>query len=134
MKQFRALVMILLFLGLCFTVYSQDVKVKEFIIVDSAFNDSTNGELQLEYFTENDVLMRRVPKGETIKIHDGKAIYFGYGATHKWIRKCLKSGYTFESDEDDTLVFKVIKDKGYVHIKGKGKITKPDGTIIKLPL
>lgn len=41
-------------------------------------------------------------------------------------------GYKFESDSSDPLVFKIIKGQGYVHIRGKGTIITPKGTMSKL--
>ena len=35
--------------------------------------------------------------------------------------------YTFSSDEKDPLVFKLVKDKGLVYVKGKGTITTSEG-------
>ena len=41
--------------------------------------------------------------------------------------------HQFESDEKDPLVFKLVKDKGLLYLKGKGKVTLPDGKIVTIP-
>ena len=38
-----------------------------------------------------------------------------------------QDGYSFAGDSKDPLVFKLVKDAGYVYISGKGTLTTPDG-------
>jgi hypothetical protein len=41
--------------------------------------------------------------------------------------------HVFTSDEKDPLVFKLVKDKGLVYLKGKGKVALPDGKVLTTP-
>lgn len=41
--------------------------------------------------------------------------------------------HVFSSDEKDPLVFKLVKDKGFMHVKGSGKVQLPDGDILTIP-
>jgi hypothetical protein len=41
--------------------------------------------------------------------------------------------HVFSSDEKDPLVFKLVKEKGFVYVKGKGKVTLPDGKVLTTP-
>ena len=36
--------------------------------------------------------------------------------------------WSIHGDPDNPLVFKVVKERGYVHVGGSGAITAPDGT------
>jgi len=53
-------------------------------------------------------------------------------AIHTWMGVLTYHGYTFDSDQDNPLQFKVVADKGYDFIGGKGTVTRPDGTVVKL--
>lgn len=41
--------------------------------------------------------------------------------------------HVFSSDEKNPLVFKLVKDKGFMHVKGSGKVSLPDGNILTIP-
>jgi hypothetical protein len=56
-----------------------------------------------------------------------------YGAEHTWIDKATYAGYTFASDKDNPLLFRVDKNAGYLYISGKGIVTMPDGKKVTLP-
>jgi hypothetical protein len=54
------------------------------------------------------------------------------GGKHTWKGQLTYKGYTFASDENDPLQFRV-EEAGYVYVKGKGTVTFPDGTAVTLP-
>jgi hypothetical protein len=56
-----------------------------------------------------------------------------HGATHIYQGKVVIGKLIFDSDSKSPLTFKVDKDKGYLYIKGKGKVTLADGTVKSLP-
>ncbi len=64
-----------------------------------------------------------------ISMREGRYALWCYNAKHTWIGKIKYAGYTFSSDKDNPLQFRVDKDKGYVYVRGKGVITGPDGKI-----
>jgi hypothetical protein len=64
---------------------------------------------------------------------DVKGGLYCHKAKHTLIGEVSIFNYLFKSDNDNPLQFVVDKDKGYVYVKGKGTITKPDGKIINLP-
>jgi hypothetical protein len=78
-----------------------------------------------------DTLRIKVQSG-TLSIRNGKFAVWCYGAKHTWISTVSYSGHTFSSDADEPLQFVVDKDKGYVHVAGKGTVTLPDGTVVEL--
>jgi hypothetical protein len=41
--------------------------------------------------------------------------------------------HVFSSDTEDPLVFKLVMEKGFVYVKGKGKVTLPDGKVLTVP-
>jgi len=55
------------------------------------------------------------------------------GSTFTFIGNVRLAKHVFSSDEKDPLVFKLVKDKGFVHLKGKGKVTMRDGKSITIP-
>jgi len=64
---------------------------------------------------------------------DGRIVLWGYGVKHTWIGKSVYAGYTFDSDANDPLQFRVDREKGYVYVKGKGVVIEPDGKEVSLP-
>jgi hypothetical protein len=60
-------------------------------------------------------------------------VFWAPGVTHTWVGKNNILGYTFDSDTDWPLVFKVDKEKGYHYLRGKGSVTMPDGKVVFLP-
>lgn len=66
-------------------------------------------------------------------IFNGRATTFAHGSINTWIGKNEIFGYTFDSDKDDPLKFRVDREKGYVYVKGKGIVTTPDGVTTKFP-
>jgi uncharacterized protein YraI len=65
--------------------------------------------------------------GEAHVAIDGETQFTGNldyeGSTYTFIGKVKLLKYTFDSTEDDPLVLKLIKDKGFVYVKGKGTVT-----------
>jgi hypothetical protein len=79
-------------------------------------------------------LLFDVPYLATINTDDnGYLILWGYGAKHTWIGKSVYAGYTFDSDANDPLQFRIDREKGYVYVKGKGVVIEPDGKEVSLP-
>jgi hypothetical protein len=112
----------------------------EIIASDSA-NESTtkaaihgeDGKLELTItLRPEDIGIISPSKGNDVKEKD--MLLWCNGATHKWIGKFIYSGYTFDSDKENPLQFRVDKDKGYVYVGGRGTVTTPDGMVVKLPL
>jgi hypothetical protein len=60
-------------------------------------------------------------------------VFWAPGVTHTWVGKNNILGYTFNSDTDWPLVFKVDEKKGYRYLRGKGSVTMPDGKVVSLP-
>jgi hypothetical protein len=54
-------------------------------------------------------------------------------STYTFLRTVRLAKHVFYSDEKEPLVFKLVKDKGFVYLKGKGKITPPSGEPITIP-
>ena len=48
-------------------------------------------------------------------------------SVYTFIGKVRLLKHTFESDEKDPLVFKLLKNKGFVHVTGRGAVTTPKG-------
>jgi hypothetical protein len=133
MKSLKYLIAIVVFFGFTQIALSQ----KEFSIKDNVFESGVEAVTFLDFFSnEEGVLQLKITPGTnaTIPIRNGNMTYFGYGAIHRWLGKNEIEGYVFEGDTINPLVFKVVKDKGYTYVKGKGTIKKPDGTIIIFPL
>ena len=76
--------------------------------------------------------------GEAHVAIDGESQFTGNldydGSTYTFLGKASLLKYTFESSENDPLVLKLVKDKGFVYVKGEGTVTKPDGDKIDLGL
>jgi hypothetical protein len=117
---------------------------------DSTFADSLTADLALtgkyfqaeDYECGNDVDIKidridptpdgdsRHVEGKFLILLDGRPVADCYGAKHTWLGKLTYNGYTFESDVDDPLVFTYVRNKGYVHLRGKGRVVMPDGKVI----
>jgi major membrane immunogen (membrane-anchored lipoprotein) len=69
----------------------------------------------------------------TLSIVGGEVTLWCYGAKHTWVGCISYAGYTFDSDADNPLQFMVDREKGYLHIRGKGTVTQPDGEVVSLP-
>jgi hypothetical protein len=54
-------------------------------------------------------------------------------STYTFLGTVRLSKHVFSSDDKEPLVFKLVKDKGFVYLQGKGKVTFPDGKTIKIP-
>jgi len=67
-----------------------------------------------------------------IAMINGQWAIFCYGAKHTWLGTLTYAGYTFASDANDPLQFQVDENKGYVYIHGKGTVTMPDKSIVRL--
>lgn len=55
------------------------------------------------------------------------------GSIYTFIGTVRLMKHVFTSDEKNPLVFKLVKDKGLVHLKGKGTVELPDGKSISIP-
>lgn len=55
------------------------------------------------------------------------------GSMYTFIGTVRLAKHVFSSDEKEPLVFKLVKDKGLLYLKGKGKVTLPDGKSITVP-
>ena len=68
---------------------------------------------------------------------DGDTLFVGNldydGSTYTFVGTVRLVKHVFSSNEKDPLVFKLVKDKGFVYQKGKGKVTLPDGESITIP-
>jgi tetratricopeptide (TPR) repeat protein len=69
--------------------------------------------------------------GEAHVAIDGETQFTGNldydGSTYTFLGKVSLLEHTFESSENDPLVLRLVKDKGFVYVRGKGTVTKPDG-------
>ena len=133
MKSLKYLIAIVVFFGCKQIAQSQ----KEFSIKDNVFESGVEAVTFIDFYSnEESVLSSKITPGKNAnwQAPNGKVVVFGYGTTHRWLGKNEFKGYVFEGDKINPLVFKVVKEKGYTYVKGKGSIIKPDGTIIKLPL
>lgn len=72
-------------------------------------------------------------RARSIGITGGQMVIWDNQAKHTWIGTLSYAGYTFESSESDPLQFQVEKNKGYVYLKGTGKVRTPDQQVIDLP-
>jgi HEAT repeat protein len=60
-----------------------------------------------------------------------KKLPWAWESEHLLIGRNTLSGYTFVSDDRYPLMFKVIKEKGYVYLCGGGTVITPDGKELK---
>ena len=72
-------------------------------------------------------------KARTIAIGNSQLNLWCDRAKHTWIGTLAYRGYTFESSADDPLQFQVWKGRGYVYVKGTGRVRTPDHRTIELP-
>lgn len=103
-----------------------------FSITDQSFEASYRAECETDcdiVSVEGDSFRAR----GSISMREGRFTLWCYGANHTWIGELTYAGYTFASDENDPLQFRVDRDKGYVYVEGKGTITFPDGSSVTLP-
>ncbi len=54
------------------------------------------------------------------------------GAEHTIVGKVQIAGWTFQSDPAGPLVFKLVRDKGYVYQRGAGRVIGPQGDVFEL--
>ena len=59
-------------------------------------------------------------------------LWLGHGVEHVIQGKLTLVGHTFESDDAYPLTFKLVKERGYVYLCGRGTVTTPDGKIHRL--
>ena len=107
-----------------------------YAIVDKAFEADYKGDCDTDVQitkVNGDVFSIKGNEGGGISIRDGQMVLWGYGAKHTWIGKLVYAGYTFDSDANDPLQFRVDREKGYVYVKGKGVVIEPDGKKVSLP-
>lgn len=111
-------------------------KLKQFVIKDKRFVEE-----ELESVPSGSKISVVGCDGGAMKlsegnffIRDGRTVFWVDGFEHIYkVGKCNIFDHTFESSQDDPLHFMVDKERGYVHIAGKGTLTMPDGKIVKLP-
>jgi hypothetical protein len=103
-----------------------------FVIQDSKFEADYKGDCSTDASITSVQGTTFEAKGN-ISMRDGRFSLWCYGARHTWVGTLTYAGYTFASDESDPLQFELTKDNGYVYIKGKGTVTRPDGTQAVLP-
>ena len=88
--------------------------------------------------SDTDLVFRDDGKGVrgegVVDVQGGRQIFWGHGSKHALQGRVVLFGYTFDSDAADLLQFRVDKDKGYVYVKGKGRVTLPSGQIVTLPV
>jgi hypothetical protein len=72
-------------------------------------------------------------RARSIGIIDGIMEIWDDHAKHTWIGTLSYAGYTFESSASDPLQFQVEKNRGYVYLKGTGRVRTPDQKVIDLP-
>lgn len=116
-------------------------KPQPFSIQDTVFEaeyeeHKTNckNEVDVEAYKGEDGKLYFLFGGEmVIPLRGSGFVLWCYGAEHTWIGEATYEGYTFASNENNPLRFKVDKNKGYEYISGEGSITMPDGTKVTLP-
>jgi len=54
------------------------------------------------------------------------------GSTYTFLGNVRLVKHLFASDVKDPLVFKLVKHKGFVYLKGKGTVTLPDGVTVTI--
>lgn len=115
---------------------SQRAKPKPFIIPDDfKASEVCDGHGQVEILMDNDTVQATTRPGLSTKmIKNGMPSAWCHGLQHIFIGKVELNKYIFESDLNNPLQFVIDRQKGYVHQKGKGTVTAPDGSITKLPI
>ena len=107
-----------------------------FAIKDVNFqaSDACDGTGTLEVFMENDsVQAKALDDIQTKLIKSGFPSMWCHGLVHQYRGTVEVSGYTFESDANDPLQFKVDRTKGFYYLSGKGTVTDPNGKVTTLP-
>jgi hypothetical protein len=99
---------------------------------EAVYRGDCNTDIKIVSINDKGQLVNATDSG-IISIRNGKNVLWGYGAKHTWIGKLTYAGYTFDSDANNPLQFMVDKYKGYIYIKGKGKVTQPDRNVIIFP-
>ncbi len=109
----------------------QEEAVADFVITDKSFEAWQEGppiEITIVGIANGGIQFI----SEWIHIRDGDIVIWCPGAVHTWEGELTYHGYTFSSDEDNPLQFKIVQDEGYVFVNGKGTVEKPDGTVVNL--
>jgi len=107
-----------------------------FTIKDDNFQatDVCDGTGTLEIFMENGAVQANAQGDiQTKMLKNGMPSVWCHGLTHQFIGTVTVSGYTFESDISDPLMFTVDRNKGFYYTSGKGTVKDPDGKITTLP-
>lgn len=118
------------FLSTLFLVLITGCNSNSFIIKDDAFQATYQENCKVDVQIQASGNSFRVSgQGE---FHNGEMVWLCYGAKHTWIGLVTYSGFSFSSDSNAPLQFKLDK-KGYVYLSGTGTITFPDGTVVNLP-
>lgn len=91
-------------------------------------------EVDVEIFLGgNDELFFLLGEKMIIPLRGSIFVLWCYSAEHTWIGEATYAGYTFASDEDNPLRFRVDEDAGYLYVSGEGTVALPDGTLVTLP-
>jgi hypothetical protein len=79
----------------------------------------------------------KICKGETHIAIDGNSQFVGnldyQDSIYTFLGKVRLMNHTFISDEKAPLVFKMVKNKGFVYVSGKGSVETPKGAKIAIP-
>ena len=120
-----------------------EIRIDDLIWMEDAIADLTiiDKAFEARYKEDQDVKVTIV-KIEDTNIHFiPERIYFSMGneisiwynsAIHTWMGVLNYRGYTFNSDQDNPLQFKVVADKGYDFLGGKGTVARPYRKVGKL--
>ncbi len=110
----------------------QKEAIADFVITDQPFGAWQKGPPEVEITIVGIANGGIVFRAERIPIGGGDIAIWCPGALHIWEGELTYHGYVFSSDEKKPLQFRVVQDKGYVFVSGKGTVERPDGTQVKL--
>ncbi|MCX5886396.1 MAG: hypothetical protein NT096_10890 [Proteobacteria bacterium] len=94
------------------------------------------GSPDFDYFVGNQGEKILSGPGSIYVAIDGDSQFIGNldfdGSVYTFIGKVRLAGYNFDSDTKSPLSFKLVKEKGFVYLSGKGIITAKDGKLFQL--
>jgi len=76
-----------------------------------------------------DQIKKEKQQQQESEVHD---LAWSPGAVHQYSDTVRTASYTFNSDSDYPLTFKVVKGKGYAYLCGRGTVKNKTGKIIRL--
>jgi hypothetical protein len=92
--------------------------------------DATNSDSAVNFGGHGEI----ITFGEAHVVTDGDALFTGNldydESSYTFLGNVRLLKHTFSSDKKDPLVFKLIKDKGFMYVKGRGSVTRPDGVVL----